>query len=57
MKQDSLGDVMYNLSADKIRQCNTVSMQCPECLEEIEKTETDCFDGYCESCFEENLPT
>lgn len=52
LSQDSLGDVMYNLNADKIKEANKVSHECPECGDDIEEDEWNKEVELCNYCFD-----
>jgi predicted nucleic acid-binding Zn ribbon protein len=50
MSQDSMGDIMYNLSEDSIMEANAT--YCPECELETSQTMLDVFNGVCDICSE-----
>tara|TARA_R110000851_G_scaffold47424_1_gene115078 strand:- start:40070 stop:40267 length:198 start_codon:yes stop_codon:yes gene_type:complete len=50
MSQDSMGDIMYNLSEDSIVAANAT--YCPECELETSQTMLDVFNGVCDICSE-----
>jgi hypothetical protein len=50
MSQDSMGDIMYNLSEDSIVAANET--YCPECELETSQTMLDVFNGVCDICSE-----
>jgi hypothetical protein len=51
MSQDSMGDILYNLSAENIVDAN--ASKCSQCQEKTPQETLDTFDGVCEFCNDE----
>lgn len=52
LKQDSMGDIIYNLSEDNIMEANAT--YCPNCELETSETMLEVFNGVCEGCSDED---
>jgi S-adenosylmethionine hydrolase len=54
--QDSFGDVLYNLSKEKIEEANKPKEYCEECECELSEDDIGLYNGFCETCYDNLYP-